>query len=395
MKPWQHGFELDLLRELAAPFKSRYKPFVHGAFGLPKERDVAAAMAANGLLWTKKNVEGEETGGVRSVAIIGRLKTTSTQSDFTGRAHKLPRGSVVVRHVASVDGPAGEIALVRYIREVSGGARVFVEIHEEDADLRRAIEAEGALWLFSKISAGSTVRGVYGWDAEDFEPLDPADGPSISLVSDVRVGARREAVLSEIRRFEETRSDPWAQHYAVYNKRSTWTAFAIRGYDPDDPAFIIKPGEMSKSWKKEHPAAVASRVGWTSLAESFPETVRYAAEAFGGEENLDRVRFMRLEPGGGELSRHADITDRDAGTADGRISRLHFPILSPDDCRFTVWNHRGFRDSIHLREGRLWYLDQRKPHAVLNSSTGVRVHLVVDGRSSESLRRRIVNGAKA
>ena len=104
---------------------------------------------------------------------------------------------------------------------------------------------------------------------------------------------------------------------------------------------------------------------------------------------------MRLEPGGGELSRHADITDRDAGTAAGRISRLHFPILSPDDCRFTVWNHRGFRDSIHLREGRLWYLDQRKSHAVLNSSTGVRVHLVVDGRSSESLRRRIVNGAKA
>ena len=40
---WALGFELSFLKEVAAIFKKEFKPHTYGAFGLPKERDIANA----------------------------------------------------------------------------------------------------------------------------------------------------------------------------------------------------------------------------------------------------------------------------------------------------------------------------------------------------------------
>src|SRR5204863_8036626 len=101
---------------------------------------------------------------------------------------------------------------------------------------------------------------------------------------------------------------------------------------------------------------------------------------------FERVRFMQLRPTGA-LSRHADITDRDAGTADGKIARLHLPITTSPACVFHAWTARGDLLERHLEADRLHYLDTRKPHAVENADPMVwRKHLVIDAVADARLR---------
>jgi hypothetical protein len=96
---------------------------------------------------------------------------------------------------------------------------------------------------------------------------------------------------------------------------------------------------------------------------------------------------MRLRAKDGELSRHADITDREAGTANGFVSRLHVPIRTSPAVTFYGWGARGNKLERNLPQGALCYLDQRKPHAVRNTDPTVdRVHLVIDCFANERVR---------
>jgi hypothetical protein len=90
--------------------------------------------------------------------------------------------------------------------------------------------------------------------------------------------------------------------------------------------------------------------------------------------------------GGGALSRHADITDRSAGIADGRIARIHVPIITNPAVVFRSIDLDGGVIEHHMPEGEATYLDVRKPHAATNGGTTDRVHLVIDVASSPALR---------
>src|SRR5213075_1933045 len=98
------------------------------------------------------------------------------------------------------------------------------------------------------------------------------------------------------------------------------------GFNPADPTCGIKPAEMSKAWWKDHPEAKRwTRCGWTPLAERCPAIMR-ALEDVSQWGALERVRLLKMagrEPGKvGRLTRHSDVTDRAAGTADGKIVRF-------------------------------------------------------------------------
>ena len=45
---------------------------------------------------------------------------------------------------------------------------------------------------------------------------------------------------------------------------------------------------------------------------------------------------MNLAPGGGELERHTDQVDPDAGVNDAKLMRFHFPIVTNTDCYSSV-----------------------------------------------------------
>lgn len=368
---WQHGYSLEQLRPYAAVFKAAYKPYTFGAFGLPKERDVADALAKGELLWSRAGAE------VAAVAIVHRLRTPSVHSDFAQRAVRIPAGDVMVSHLAAL--PAEQGALIHVLAgliERARGSRLWVEGHVENPSLRETIEALGFRLVLAKVMASSDLRGLWvRGDLPTLDPLDPADELTLACVEPDYLSVGEMLAVREELRAAESEHPPWAQHYSSYNKGHSWTAFALQGYQRDDPGFIIKPAEMSQAWKAEHPDLMRAWPGPTVLAPYFPRTLEVVARL---GERWDRVRFMRLRANGGELTRHADITDRQAGTAGGQVSRFHIPIVSTSGVEFRAWDAQGHRHQETLHEGSLYYLDQRKPHAVVNHGTADRIHLVMD-----------------
>jgi hypothetical protein len=149
---------------------------------------------------------------------------------------------------------------------------------------------------------------------------------------------------------------------------------------------------MSKKWKEENAEMLRKKSDWTNIADKFPITKELVSRRFGGAVP-DRVRFMRLTKGNGELSRHADITDREAGVQAGRVVRLHIPIYTNPKVIFQSWSHKGHKVEANMTEGSLWYLDVRKPHTAVNHGEEDRVHLVMDFYSSEELSNAIIHGA--
>ena len=211
-----------------------------------------------------------------------------------------------------------------------------------------------------------------------------ADELALTIAAPDFISADEQAgILAEAERYARDHAGAWAQHYSGYNKRQSWTSFALQGYDPADPGFIIKPAEMSKAWKAENPARLEATARPTSAAEHF-RLAGLIVDRIPGRKQ--RVRLMRLSAKGGELTRHSDITDPEAGTANGQIARLHIPLASPESCLFRGWSLEGREHRIHFPERALCYLDTRKPHAVINPGEADRIHLVIDTYSSPELR---------
>lgn len=355
---WARGFNLDFLRSVTSIFHEAHKPHVYGAFGLVKERDVANSMITKDF-WCND-----------SAAALGhKLERGSTQHDFSGREILIPAGSYFIKAFAARN-PLAAAAMVSSFKH--NHKTFVVEIFEEDRIAKQAMLVSGLCYIGSKITAAGEVKGLYisGNRPQYHTPV--IQNLSLACLNEQLVKPTRMGLVRE----ELEAYDKYAQHYSSYNKRKSWSAFSLRGFRPDDPGFIIKPAEMARSWKEEH-------VGWetweckdTSVSKKFPSTWRLLKNI--PCKDFERVRFMRLAEKQGELSRHADITDRAAGPGIGQIARLHIPIFTNDKVRFLSWNERGEKIEHHLAKGSLWYLDTRKPHSVLNEGTSVRIHLVAD-----------------
>lgn len=373
--PWARGFDLAFLKEVAALFRQEFKPHTHGAFGMPKERDVADAMADGALLWVR-GLGGEIIGA----AIARMVQRPQPHEDFAERRAVMVPGEAFVKAIAGT-------GAARILTHIAGQdpTGIWVEAHVENADLAFQLEK---VWGFdrvmTKISAASDLKGLYfkGFQA-GARPiaLHPADAPGVKVLAPEFISAdEAAAIMGEI----EFARELFAQHYSSYNKRQSWTAFALRGYEPGDPSFIIKPSEMSRKWKDENPRLMTAPCLDTRAAGAFPSVWEVLGRI--PVRDFQRVRFMRLSAGGGELTRHADITDPEAGTADGKVARLHIPIATHPECLFRSWGLDGAEHRLHMPERGLSYIDTRKPHAVINPAEIERIHLVVDAYSTPELR---------
>jgi hypothetical protein len=382
MQEWQKGIDLEKLKELAEPFRQRHKALVFGAFGLTKERDVADYLSAGRALWTGKPP--------RAVALFTIAKAASEQSDFAQRRFSIQPQAIVVKAFAALDVASG-LKVLSVLRDRVGQAPVWIEIFEEDDTARAAVAAVGGFsYVTSKVAAGGEIKGVYFSGQSPLPALSLANQATLAIIDgDFLRTHELAAIRGELGDFDNL----WAQHYSSYNKRKSWEAFALRGY-ADDPGFIIKPAEMSKGWKEENPGRLHAWPRMTKAAEHFGATLDVINRRLAPVDECDRIRFMRLRAKGGELSRHADITDREAGTADGMICRMHVPIVTNEAVKFMSWNARGEKLTVSPPAGCLMYLDQRKPHAVTNGDPSLnRVHLVIDCVADAKLREMIGNVA--
>jgi len=378
---WQRGYPLPLLRELARPFLHSHKPHIYGAFGLPKERDIATALSVDGCAWTRN-----EHGEVAATALFRVARAESRSHDFAGRELHVKLGDLHIHALGMLDGAEADAArLLEKLWLRALPAACWLEIPEEHEGLRWVAATQEYVYQGTKVSAASDLTGCYllgNKRGRAPEPLHPADALTLApLAEDFCSQEERLAILAELDAFSDVWH--WAQHYSSYNQRQTWTAFSLRGYDAEDPGFIIKPAEMSKGWQKQNPQRMAAKPADTTAAPLFPSTLAVVARVPGAK---DRVRFMRLAAEGGELTRHADITDREAGTKPGAVARVHIPLVTSGQVAFCAWDARGRPIVEYLKERGLYYLDQRKPHAVQNSGQEDRIHLVIDTHVTPELR---------
>jgi hypothetical protein len=366
---WALGYNLATLKEKAAIFSREFKPHTYGAFGLPKERDIATALKEGSLAWIKS-----PSGSIAAVAIFKLAKATSKQSDFAQRTIIVKPGDLQIKSAAG--DPDHLKLLIQRLIAKAGNPPTWLEVHAENAPACRIARELGFTMAATKIAASSDIKSVYILNQSPSSRLSPSyilssDYPALKLVGTGATQRTIDQCISEINAYKPS----WEQHYSSYNKRKSWTAIALQGFDPSNPQFIIKPAEMSKNWKQENPAMLKAKCSPTSAAKALPTIWRLANTIPG---TLERVRLMRLQASNGELTRHADITDRDAGTANGKIARFHIPLQTATGCMFSSWELTGKRIQHHFPAGSLFYLDIRKPHAVKNTSQINRIHLVVD-----------------
>ena len=392
MKDWQFGIDIDELKSFADIFKRRHGPHIYGAFGRTNEAAVAKSMHENSFM----------TNSAASL-IYHTLESGSTHKTYGGREISLRAGETIVSSFACDDVDVGKLLIQRLIStlpsskhddgffsEDSGFPVVWAEIFEEDQLSKTAVEDSGFMYVGTKILAGSEIKGLYVLGRPVESKDDPAELTTLSVLEEgFCTDSTRAEILNEVEKF-----GGWAQHYSSYNKGKSWTAFAIRGFVPNDPTFIIKPSEMSRKWKLENVSLLENSCSDTVAAVNFPKLLELVSRIPGFREgDAERVRLMRLSPGGGELTRHADITNRDAGVADGCLARLHIPLVTNPQVIMTQWNHRGTKVVGHFDVGDLCYLDQRQPHTVVNGGATERIHLVVDMKSNSKLREKISAGS--
>ena len=387
---WQQGYELEYLRSLAKKFHAHDNGRCLSGFSKVKENNIAWWL-------NKRDVRETETG----VVVFRRAQANTAIKDFRGvEVGRIRPGTLVIERAC---GKAEDIvkAVKQYCYLNNLNVRADKEYGPWGPEFPSSSKIEGILWrtwvdhpeelqaaaelslqrIGTAITASSEIRAIRTLGMPVTNLMSEVENLGIS---ECRTGIEAPAALEQ---WPSLVSEIWQDHYSTYNKGKTWHAVALRGFG-GDPAFIEKPSEMPKKWKTEHHKMLKLECSDTPLFDALPDARLFIDQL---QCRVQRVRLMRLTGEGGELKRHADIVDKEAGLADGKIARLHYPITTHAEVEFTSWNLNNEPIKTHMRKGRWWYLDVRKPHAAINPANVERVHLVVDAVSNEWLRSFISN----
>ena len=375
MKDWQKGIELDDLLDQEKTWvdynKRCLSPFLE-----MKKNKIAAAI----------DVDNYVCGD--GWAVQSRVLKVRTKINMYS-AYKIPiatieKGDRVVDRMAFSQ-PSSGAKIIRVLKDYDEDT--FLYLNEEYESDRMIAIAAGYRKLGIKINTFGDIQGVYFKDQPSFlgdrrefkeqNMMLPVEKlvliktniPDVSNICDIL--AQRVEMMDY----------KFTNHYSNYNKDKSWSAISLRGYSPEW-SFITKPAEMSKKWKEEN-KDVEFKLQDTELRKMFPE-VEELLRWLPGEPH--RIRFMNLSPGGGELQRHTDQVDPDAGVNDLKLMRFHFPIVTNKDVIFNQWDWHAELVEAHMQVGECWYLDVRKPHRAINGGTDMRTHLVVDVEANEKVR---------
>lgn len=368
--------DLDCALEV---FHAAHKPFIYGGFKNVMRDEAAKALAGGRLLASSE-----------AALIYAEVGTQRRYKTFDDRTILISPGDFIVSDFACFSEKAGLSLLVDLIELASPrglfnrrGA-VWIEIYEEDAKAKSAVREVGFVYAGTKIAGSSEIKGLYRLPhgrAVDYQHPPEQD----ATVAKIREGFIPADGLRKIRDELRYCDEYWDLIKSNYNRRRSWSAVQLRGYLPD-PKFHERPG--TRQWREADQSTLLLQN--TDIADKFPETWRFVNMVPGEKE---RVRFMRLRHDDGELGRHTDLYYKNIGIGDGKVARFHVPIITDaDNVIFSGWDARGCRIDKTFEEGSLFYLDFRKPHAVVNRSSIDRVHLVVDCFAYSETRRLIAEG---
>ena len=371
MKSWQKGIELDTLLEMEKIWSS-YNDRALSPFLEMKKNSIASAID-KGLY--------EHTD---DYAIFSNVfKSKSKIKMYSG--YDIPITSVEVGerviHKVAYKNRDKIIEKLKSYKE-----NTFLYIFEESNEEKDIVKTCGYEKVGVKINTFGDVLGVYfkgeptPFGKREFLEQNRIIKEEYYVLRKMNVPDMTD-LCESIRLKLKDRKIEFTNHYSNYNKKNSWSAISLRGYT-EDYKFITKPEEMNKHWKEEN-IDVNFSLQDTDLRKDFPEV----EEILGHLKAVPhRIRFMNLTPSGGELQRHTDQVDPDAGVTDNKLMRVHFPIITNDKVIFEQWDCEGYNEKIHMRIGECWYLDIRKPHRAVNGGDTLRTHLVIDLEANEYLR---------
>ena len=372
MKDWQKGIELDELLKLEKTWEN-YNKRCLSPFLEMKKNKIAAAIDIDqyqyGYEW----------------AIQSRVLKVKSKINMYS-AYDIPiatieKGDRVIDRIA-FNQPEDIVRELKLYDEDT-----FLYLNEEHYCDRFVAKQAGYRKLGIKINTFGDIQGVYFKDQPSFLGdmrefkeqnmmltaeklvLTKTNLPDVSNICDII--AQRLNIMN----YEFT------NHYSNYNKGKSWSAISLRGYSPEW-SFITKPAEMSKKWKAEN-KDTEFKLQDTELRKMFPE-VEDILRWLPGKPH--RIRFMNLSPGGGELERHTDQVDPDAGVNDYKLMRFHFPIVTNENVIFNQWDWNAQLVEEHMQVGECWYIDVRKPHRAINGGADMRTHLVIDVEANDEVR---------
>lgn len=362
MKDWQHGYELDYLKGIEKDFEP-YNKVCLSPFAVMKKNRVAERLFKNQLVISGKSyILTSIANSNMPIKMFGDV--------IIGKKQKGER---------LIENPVGDkIILANIIDGYSENCWMYINAeYKEGLELA---ELCGFIRVGTKVNSFSDITFVFKRGDDDMIYNKDLGIDDINIK---HLGRITSDVLQSFQKKLSDMENLFANHYSKYNKGKSWSAVSIKGFH-SDISMIEKPDEMNNKWHKENEGKVF-KLQYTELYDYFREEIRYI---LGILENADfeRIRLMRLEPNEGELERHTDQTDKELGTSDGKIMRLHIPITTNDKVSFSSWGTNNIEQVKNMQEGEIWYLDIRKPHRALNGGTTERIHLVIDVRANGAIR---------
>ena len=372
MKEWQKGYELDYLVEKTKKF-DHYNSFSCSPFSEVKKNNIPEYLVDDTFRDLSDCVFVERVAKVSSPIKM-------YQDIIIG--HKQV-GDTIIEKISLQNSKKSD-SFIEYIQKIDTG--VWIETWAEDLLTNEMIQnLTGVEYVGAKITTFAEIK--HYWFKEPSNILfgrDHVKVPEYELynLEKLNIDSNKILPLVESIKSKIDKLPQFINHYSNYNKGKSWSAISLRGYRPE-PTFMTKPSEMNKKWQEEN-KDVQFEMQDTTLYQDFEE-VRELVNMLNSDE-VHRIRFMKLTKGDGELERHTDLVDDDSGIADGKLMRIHFPIVTNPKVEFTSWRVDGSPKKEHMGFGEAWFLDTRKPHRAINAGDEDRIHLVVDVLASENVR---------
>ena len=354
MKAWQKGYELDTLVDWTNKFES-YNKYCFSPFTKAKKNGMASALD-KGLLHEQQGVVYE----VRTAKAKSKIKMFGAGPEIA----EVLQGEQVISKISYSENNNVE-SITNVLNEFK--EPIWCHIFEEDKTLKDSVINSGFRKIGTKVSTFSDIVGVYYKGEREFTPVPQTENINI-LKTKLEFDHN---VIDDLSQYLIDMNLEYTNHNSNYNKGKAWQALSLMGHETDSTY-------VDKYLDGEHPIVK------TDLYYKLESKVDHFLDKIPGK--FDRVRFMTLKPGGGELARHTDQTDPTWGTTDGKMVRLHIPLKTNDKVIFTSWDNNGERHIHNMKKGECWFLDTRRPHTAINGGDDIRIHLVADVWANDDVR---------
>lgn len=372
MKPWQKGFDIQQIKEYRAIFDRGYNVYSRSPFSQWNNPKIADSLSRSRLqkVWSDCNLAGY----IDSHVVKTGTNVKMHSDVILGRKEKGDRvvSALGYAFLGAVD------CFVDALNKFTEPTWAF--IWEEDPVQREIVALANFKKIGVKVTSFAEIYGVYFRDAagenRKHPEVSPAEFAAMLHLSFPNFGNLAEAMGERLEQIDSN----FANHYSKYNKAKAWSAVSLRGFS-SDITMIEKPNSMNAAWHKEHEGENFD-IQDTEMMALFPE-VQQILRCF-PTRHFERIRFMKLAPGGGELSRHVDAGE--SGMADGLVMRFHIPIITNPGVIFTMWDTNGEKKEQNMKVGETWLFDFRKPHMAINNGDKQRIHLVIDVYMDQAMR---------